>query len=178
MKILLTILACIVVGVAGAVGFIYSGIYDVSALTPDNAIVSWALHTVSDRSVAARLAGISVPPGLDKPEAIQSGGHRYAQNCIVCHAGPGLTRTNISQGLNPGAPNLFRATRKPFPEEMFRFVKYGVKMTAMPGFGKTQTDEQIWELVAFLSKAPGMSPQDFTTLTGVSVPAEAKPSGG
>lgn len=34
MKILLTVLTCIVVvgGAAGAVGFIYSGVYDVSAL--------------------------------------------------------------------------------------------------------------------------------------------------
>ena len=35
MKILVTILACIITGVVGAVGFIYSGIYDVSALEPD-----------------------------------------------------------------------------------------------------------------------------------------------
>ena len=180
MKILLTILACVIVGVLCAIGFIYSGIYDVSALQPDNAIVRWALHTTSDHSVDARLGGIIVPPGLDKPEMILAGGHRFARNCVVCHGGPGLKRTNVAQGLNPQPPNLFLATRKPWREEMFRFIKYGVKMTAMPGFGKTHTDEQIWEFVAFLSKAPGMSPEDFATLTGIVVPkpAEAKPAGG
>jgi mono/diheme cytochrome c family protein len=180
LKILLTILACIVVGVAGAVGFIYSGIYDVSALQPDNAIVGWALHTTSDHSVDARLGDIIVPSGLDKPEVIQSGGHLFAQNCVVCHGGPGLRPTDIAQGLNPAPPDLFRATRKPWMEEMFRFIKYGLKMTAMPGFGKTNTDEQIWELAAFLRRAPGMSPENFATQTGITGvnPPAVKPGGG
>jgi len=180
LKILLTILACIIVGAAGAIGFIYSGIYDVSALGPDNAIVRWVLHTTSDRSVDVRLGGINVPPGLDKPQVILSGGHLFAENCVVCHGGPGLQPTDIAQGLNPQPPNLFRATRKPWMEEMFRFIKYGVKMTAMPGFGRTHTDDQIWELAAFLRKAPGMSPEDFAAQTGIAARrlADAKPAGG
>jgi mono/diheme cytochrome c family protein len=175
LKILLTVLACIVVAVAGALGFIYSGIYDVSASEPDNAIVTWVLHNTSDRSVDARLGGIIVPPGLDEPQVLQSGGHLFAQHCAVCHGGPGLKATDIAQGLNPRPPNLFRAGRKPWTEEMFRFIKYGVKMTAMPGFGKTHTDEEIWALTAFLRQAPGMSAEDFAAHTGIVAPAPAEP---
>jgi mono/diheme cytochrome c family protein len=178
LKILLTILAGLIVAAAGAVGFIYSGIYDVSALEPDNAIVRWALHTTSDHSVDARLGGISVPAGLDAPQAILSGGHLFAENCVVCHGGPGLKPTTIAQGLNPQPPNLFRAARKPWMEEMFRFIKYGVKMTAMPGFGKTYSDEQIWQLAAFLRKAPGMSPEDFAAQTGIGAAEAAKTKAG
>ena len=123
MKILLTILACGVVSVAGAVGFIYSGIYDVSATTPDNALVKWAVHKTSNRSVNARLGGIIVPANLDDPQTIQAGGHLYAQRCAVCHGGPGLTPTDIAQGLNPQPPDLFRATRKPEMNETFRFYQ-------------------------------------------------------
>jgi mono/diheme cytochrome c family protein len=175
LKILLTIVVCIIIGVAGAIGFIYSGIYDVSATEPDNAIVHWAVHTTSDRSVDARLGGISVPGGLDAPQAVAVGGHLFAANCVVCHGGPGLKPTNIAQGLNPQPPDLFRATRKPWMEEMFRFIKYGVKMTAMPAFGKTLSDEQIWQLAAFLRTAPGMSAADFAARTGVA--AETKSGG-
>jgi mono/diheme cytochrome c family protein len=171
LKILLTIVICIVVGVAGAIGFVYSGLYDVSASTPDNPIVSWALHTTSDRSVDARLDGIVMPAGLDAPPAIAAGGHLFAENCVVCHGGPGLKPTAIASGLNPQPPNLFRAGRKPWPEEMFRFIKYGVKMTAMPAFGKPFSDDQIWQLAAFLNTAPGMSADAFAKAT------EAKPGG-
>lgn len=180
MKILLTILGCLVAAAAGGFAFIYSGIYDVSATTPDNAFVAWAVHIVSDHSVGARLGVIVVPPGLDKPQQIQAGGRIYAQNCAVCHGGPGLKETAIARGLNPAPPDLFRADRVPASDENFQFIKYGVKMTAMPGFGPTHTDEQIWALVAFLGQAPGIKPANFTTETGMSasVTEAAKPAGG
>jgi hypothetical protein len=68
-------------------------------------------------------------------------------------------------GMNPMPPNLFRTGRKAAMAETFWFVKNGVngvKMIAMPGFGKTHADEDIWALVSFLGAAPGMSPLDFT----------------
>jgi mono/diheme cytochrome c family protein len=178
-KILFTILGCLIIAVVGGFAFIYSGIYDVSATTPDNAFVAWAIHVASDHSVGARLSTIKVPPGLDQPQQIQAGGHLFAQHCAVCHGGPGLKETAIALGLNPQPPDLFRASRVPASDENFQFIKYGVKMTAMPGFGPTQTDEQLWALVAFLGKAPGMSVEDFATQTGISVSAAAiKPGGG
>lgn len=180
MRILLTILAFIVVAFAGVVGFVYSGIYDVAALQPDNPAVAWALRTTSNRSIQARLDGIQEPPDLDKPDAIGSGARFYGNHCVVCHGGPGLEPTAIAQGLNPTPPNLFRATRKPRMAEMFWVIKNGIKMTAMPGFGKTQADQQIWAIAAFLRKAPGISAQDFAAQTGVRMapPDTPKPSGG
>ena len=165
-KILLTIVGCIIVAVAGGIAFIYSGIYDVSALQPDNPVVAWAVHTTSDHSVDARLSGLQEPPGLDKPEVIQSGARFFGEHCVVCHGGPGLQPTDIAQGLNPAPPNLFRSTRKNSTVEMFAFIKNGVKMTAMPGFGKTLTDDKIWAVASFLHTAPGISPQDFAAQTG------------
>jgi mono/diheme cytochrome c family protein len=167
LRILRTIIACIIVAVAGVVGFIYSGIYDVAAVQPDNPVVAWALHTTSDHSVKARLSGIQEPPDLDKPDVIQSGARFFASHCVVCHGGPGLQPTAIAQGLNPAPPDLFRATRKPQMAEMFWVIKNGIKMTAMPGFGETQTDQQIWAVAAFLSMARGISAQAFAAQTGV-----------
>ena len=167
MKILLTILGCIIVAVAGGIAFIYSGIYDVSALHPDNPAVAWALKTTSNHSVDARLGELQAPPDVDKPEVIQSGARLFGEHCVVCHGGPGLQPTDIAQGLNPQPPNLFGAARKNSTVEMFAFIKNGVKMTAMPAFGKTQKDDQIWAIASFLHKAPGISPQDFAAQTGV-----------
>jgi len=163
------------VAVLAGVGFIYSGIYDVAAIHPDHPWVAWALHETSDRAVAARLGDIVVPEGLDKPQVIKAGGKLFVENCVVCHGGPGLKPTNIAQGLNPSAPNLYRATRKPRMNEMFWFIKNGVKMTAMPGFAKNLTDEQIWSIAGYLRTAPGMTPETFADVTGLAVsPAAAK----
>ena len=146
MKILATVLTCAIVSAIGAIGFICSRLYDVSALQPDNALVAWAVHTTSNRSISGRLGAITAPPGLEQPLAAQSGGHIFIRECAVCHGGPGLNATDIARGLNPSPPDLFFATRKPEAAENFRFIKYAVKMTAMPGFRPTQTEEQIWAL--------------------------------
>jgi hypothetical protein len=76
-KVLVTILGCAVVAVLGGLAFIYSGIYDVSATTPDNALVAWVVHKVSDTSVGARLGAINPPTGLDSPVKIAMGGSSF-----------------------------------------------------------------------------------------------------
>ncbi len=167
-NILLTILGCIVVAVAGAMAFIYSGIYDVSATTPDNALVAWTVHKVSATSVGARLGANHPPDAYDAATKIAAGGSLFAVSCTVCHGAPGQAQTTIAKGLNPIPPDLFRADRKPDPAENFQFIKYGVKMTAMPGFAPSYSDEQIWSLVAFLNGLPGISASDYAARTAPS----------
>ena len=168
MKILLTILGCIVGAAAGGLAFIYSGLYDVSATTPDNVLVAWAVHKTSNTSVDARMAANVPPAGFDNPARIQAGGRLYSENCAVCHGAPGLTPTAISKGLNPVPPDLFKASRHPDPKENFQFIKHGVKMTAMPGFGPSLSDDDIWSLVAFLGTAPGLTAAEYTATTTAS----------
>ncbi len=164
-KVLLTILGCAVLAIIGGLSFIFSGIYDVSATTPDSPLVAWVVHTVSDTSVGARLGANHPPSWLDQPEKIAAGGHLFVENCAVCHGGPGLVPTAIAKGLNPVPPDLFRFDRKPDPAENFQFIKYGVKMTAMPGFATSLSDDQVWSLVGFLNGLPGISAADYAAKT-------------
>jgi mono/diheme cytochrome c family protein len=166
------IVLVVLVGLAG-ITFIYSGIYDVSASTPDNPYIAWVIHKTSDASVGARLGANKVPPGLDRPEMLSAGAKLFVENCVVCHGAPGVARTHIAEGLNPQPPDLFRASRKPDEQENFQFIHNGVKMTAMPAFGATEGDEHVWQLVAFLDKLPGISAADYATLTTGSVPVTA-----
>ena len=52
--------------------------------------------------------------------------------------------TSIAQGLNPSPPDLFRLGRDAGADETFWFIRNGVKMTGMPSFGKTHSDQEIW----------------------------------
>lgn len=160
-----TIIFSVAAVVIAALAFVYSGIYDVSATTADNPVVAWIVHTVSERSVAARLGDNHPPIGYDGPENLASGARLFSQNCVICHGAPGLQQTAIARGLNPRPPNLFREGRKPDPAENFQIIKNGIKMTAMPGFGPSYSDQQIWSLAAFLDKTPGMSAPDFAAAT-------------
>jgi len=48
--------------------------------------------------------------------------------------------------------------------ELFWIVKNGLKMTGMPSFGKTHTEEQIWGIVAFLRHLPTLSPEEHAAM--------------
>ncbi len=181
MKIfLLTILACLVLLVLGTVGFIYSGVYDVAASTPDNPVAAWALRRLSSRSVATRLKDVQAPSGLEDPRRTKPGAQLFGEYCVVCHGGPGLQRTAIAQGLNPRPPDLFRAGRRPLElAELYWYIKNGVKMTAMPSFGSALSDDKIWSIAAFLRTGPGMTPEVFLGQTDIKLPsATSNPSGG
>ena len=40
-------------------------------------------------------------------------------------------------------------------------IKHGVKLTAMPAWGRTHSDELMWDMVAFIRKLPTMSPEQY-----------------
>lgn len=97
---------------------------------------------------------------------MRSGARFYSQNCVICHGAPGQDYTAIAQGLNPEPPDILDKDRRNDPAEVFWIVKNGVRMSGMPSFGKTQPDEQIWAIAAFLHKSRGISDQQFRELTG------------
>jgi len=42
--------------------------------------------------------------------------------------------------------------------ELFWIIKNGIRLSGMPGFGKTKSDEQIWHLVHYV-RSLGTQPQ-------------------
>ena len=80
--------------------------------------------------------------------------------CTGCHLGPGVERSELSQGLHPAAPELARSNGRS-PAEQFWIIKHGVKLSAMPAWGKTHDDQLIWDMVAFIRQLPKLSPQQY-----------------
>src|SRR3546814_20641336 len=55
------------------------------------------------------------------------------------HLSPGMEKTEMIQGRNPQAPILFKGSNRSASEQ-FWIIKHGIKMTAMPAWGKTHDD--------------------------------------
>lgn len=52
------------------------------------------------------------------------------------------------------------------PAQLFWIVKHGINMTGMPSFALAGAkDEEIWQIVAFLKKLPGVSEADYKDWT-------------
>lgn len=152
--------AVLIGGVAGAV--IHAGVYNIGADAPHTKPVYWMIETLRDRSIAVRARGVVAPSNLADPTRIATGAGLYAEMCSGCHLAPGMEKTEISQGLYPQAPELSRKLDHSAVEE-FWMIKHGVKMTAMPAWGRTHSDELIWDMVAFVRTLPNLSPAQYET---------------
>jgi mono/diheme cytochrome c family protein len=191
MRTVLTVVAVLVILALAAVGFIYSGIYDVAATSPDAGPIDWALRTTQSRSVHSRAEEVQVPK-LDDPAMIRTGLIHYHEMCAVCHGAPGIEMSEIGQGLNPTPPELAGEGGEERIEEeeeedeeaaeAFWVVKNGIKMTGMPSFGVTHSDEEIWAIVAFLERMRHLSPEEYQRMVqeaglGEAGTGEAEPGG-
>jgi len=140
--------------------FIYSGWYNVSANEQENGIMKWVLNTTKDRSIEFRSKDITVPD-LNDSSMLKEGFEHYNEMCVSCHGAPGLEETEVSVGLNPTAPFLVKVSKEIDPKELFWITKNGIKMTGMPAWGKTHSDEKIWAIVAFVKKLPNMTAEEY-----------------
>ena len=173
MKILLGAVLMLAILIIGSIIFIYSGLYDVSAFNQDRGIMRWVLNTTSDKSVEHHAKDISVPD-LSDSLMIKEGFEHYDEMCESCHGAPGKEESELAKGLNPHAPHLVRSARHMSPQELFWVTKNGIKMTGMPAWGKTHSDEKIWAMVAFMKKLPDMSPEEYRKMESESEPIEMK----
>ncbi|MES2255561.1 MAG: cytochrome c [Pseudomonadota bacterium] len=158
----------VVIGIAGIA--IYSGSYNIAADAPHTSPVLWLLNNVRDRAIIAHAAGITAPSNLEDPTRISAGAGLYNEMCSGCHLGPGVERSEISQGLYPRAPELAHGTDLS-PEQEFWVIKHGVKLTGMAAWGPTHSDALIWDMVAFLRKLPSFSASQYQA-TVKSAPAD------
>ena len=156
---------CVVLAIAGAGGYSYSGMQNIAAAVPDNPVVAWLLHNTYDNSLDRAAAGVTVPANLETPEAVRAGARLYNDECIYCHGAPGEEMTGLAKGLNPPAPVLLAASRHNAPGETFWVVKNGVRMSAMPAWGKSYDDARIWSVAAFLHQKHGIPVADYKALT-------------
>ena len=163
MKYLLRAAVVVVILVGGFLFFIYSGMYNMSAMEPHNRLTLWVINTLKDNSIEHHAKEIKAP-NLNNSSMVRLGFAHYREMCIGCHGGPGLSRDEIGQGLYPMAPTLAKSAKELPPSELFWITKNGIKMTGMPAFGRTHSDDKIWAIVSFLEQLPGMTKEQYEAL--------------
>ncbi|HEV2285194.1 MAG TPA: cytochrome c, partial [Steroidobacteraceae bacterium] len=84
--------------------------------------------------------------------------------CAGCHLAPGVNRSDLSSGLYPHPPDLAQQA-PPEARRAFWVVKHGIKMSAMPAWGRTLDDAALWDLVAFVRRLPAMSEETYERMT-------------
>ena len=107
---------------------------------------------------------------------LKAGANLYRENCAVCHGLPNAPQTGISKGMYPRPPQFFRPDRTtphdssiPFrslnPKAYWK-VKNGVRLTGMPGFKGSLSEQEIREVSQFVGNARNLPPAVMATLEG------------
>jgi len=162
-KIGIGVAASIAMFAIGATAFVVSGVYDIGADDHHTEITLTIIEQLRERSIAARSKSIEAHY-VEDPVRIAAGAQHYSALCVGCHLAPGVTQSEIRRGLYPHPPNLVQEDLQQ-AQRAFWIIKHGIKMSAMPAWGKTLDDAAIWDTVAFIRKMPDMTSETYQQLS-------------
>ena len=123
---------------------------------------------LAHKALAARIA-----KDMPKTVPIQAseanylaGAELYKQHCAVCHGLPLAPKTAIATGMYPRPPLLFegKGVTDDEPGETYWKVFNGIRLTGMPGFSKSLSETQMWQLAILLANADKLPPSAKTVL--------------
>lgn len=95
-----------------------------------------------------------------------SGAQLYREHCAVCHGLTVETKTATASGMFPAPPQLLHGkgvTDDPAGETYWK-VANGIRLTGMPAYRNSLTDEQIWEISQLLATADKLPPSVTASL--------------
>jgi len=165
-----TVIAVLIVQVLAAVGFVYSGMFNVAATDPHWSLTHAIMETARERSIKTHAAGIHPPDNLGDHKRVVDGTSHFAEHCSSCHAAPGVEPGEMARGMYPSPPRLTNAVKQWVPRELFWIIRNGIKMSGMSAW-PSHSDDDIWDIIAFLHKLPNMSEQDYGELIKESMEA-------
>ncbi len=85
-------------------------------------------------------------------ENLVAGAKIYREHCVDCHGLPGRAPSAASKGMYPPPPQFF--DQKVVGNEQvgpdYWIIANGIRLTGMPGYKPTLSDEQLWQVSQFV----------------------------
>jgi mono/diheme cytochrome c family protein len=153
-------IAIVVVVPLGAYTYVKSGVFNVAAFRPHTKFTEWITHETMIHSVRSHARNIVAPTSFT-PAQVAGGFCAYQSHCVACHGAAAVARQQWVNGLEPAPPYLLDETQRFKPRELFWIVQNGIKMTGMPSWRESMSEEQIWDVVAWLEASPKLPPQTY-----------------
>jgi thiosulfate dehydrogenase len=168
------IVVTLLVIVLGAIFYFKTGLAPVAtadAQMPfEKTLAKMGLHARMDKEMSQRdVSGFTTADLL-------SGADVYQKNCAFCHGLLQQPATGAAIGMFPKPPQLLtvKETVSDDPAgETYWKVKNGIRLTGMPGFSASLTDQQIWQVSALLARADKLPAEVQEALKSGAVTAAA-----
>ena len=152
MKLLVGMVLGIAIVVVGAFLYFKLGYAPVATAAPPMPFETF----MAKAALKATIAKQAVVESPIQPDAanLAAGAQIYRDSCAVCHGLRGEAETGIAKGMFPKPPQLMKGkgvTDDPASETFWK-VKNGIRLTGMPGFGGSMTDQQMWQVSLYLQQ--------------------------
>ena len=156
-KFVLGVIITILVFVAGGLGIAFSGLINTDADQLPGSLEKWLAHKTVKASIQKRAPQVNNPLPITDANLI-AGMKTYLMACAECHGGADNKPSVFGVALHPPAPQLIV---KPIhdPEwKIFYVTKHGFRNTGMPAWQGLMSDNDIWQMTAFLSRVENLPP--------------------
>ncbi len=146
------VVAAMGVGLIFAYGLLHSGLVPANADAKPSGLELWAASTSLQATL--RSAAPKGPNPIALTDAnLYEGIKLYDQHCVLCHGTSRGAASAVARGLYPAPPQLAIEGVEDDPEgASYWRIKHGVRLTGMPSWGASLTDQQIWTLALFLKQ--------------------------
>lgn len=156
-------LAAVLLAILLPLVILSTGLIHMGATTEPGTIERSLASLALNRSVANRAPDAANPLSGDAA-ALETGTTHFRDMCLLCHGAPGIEPYEFAEGLNPNPPELSTVLSDWTDGELFWLTKHGIRLTGMPAFGTTHTDEELWSIVAFVRHLPDLTASERRVL--------------
>ena len=151
-------------------GFLYVrlGLVDSRADIPINTLEQRIAMPSLDASVDRRAPNIKNP--VDSSDVnLLAGMKVYQTNCAGCHGDVSHPHGPLADVFYPRAPQFVEDSPDMPENQNFYIVQHGVRLSGMPAWRESLSDQQIWQVTTFLShmdKLPTEVSEQWKTAAG------------
>src|SRR5579875_2622912 len=90
---------------------------------------------------------------------LENAAHLYRDHCAICHGVMGGDKSPTAKGMYPPPPQLLHGkgvTDDP-PGETYWKVDHGIRLTGMPAYGQSLSQNEMWQISLLLAGADKLS---------------------
>ena len=178
MKFMVGLIVGIILVPIGAYLYFTGGSAPVATTDSDMPFENFLAHKVLNARIAKDMPR-NVPIQANEANHL-AGAELYKQHCAVCHGLPLMQKTAIATGMYPRPPQLFqgKGVTDDEPGETYWKIFNGIRLSGMPGFSKSLSETQMWQLSLLLANAdklPTSAKAALVTPNAASAPAASVP---
>lgn len=150
----------VVVAFFGAYALLQSGLIPANADATPGSLETWTANT-SLSATLRREAPKGPNPVALTDEHLMDGVNLFALHCAICHgtATGNSSASPVARGLYPKPPQFATDGVEDDAEGVSYWkIEHGIRLTGMPSWNASLTDQQIWTLALFLKHMDKLPP--------------------